>query len=620
MILAVNLVEGIFVELEMLLFVFLFITFKLSSQSKLSVYSDWEKFTNEYIEGNLGLSSGCFKEVEKFVYGVKENLPWPLRIVEFDGNGKMDEHVSINKVVDNSTYCLVNLTIPQENGTTSGLFTEAICFPASCSSQEIYHGIFPTTIESNVKGEKLLDRSTICAIVVFGIILGLVVTSTTYELIMRYNAKPSDLLFKSFSLVYNGTSLLRVTASTSTNQISCLWGIRVIAMICVIYKHVTYVKENVTTEPLLSEWKLTLARKIIEGGTFSVDTFLLITGLLMSFNSKGFLKSYGKLDIAKYYLNRYFRLTPTLAVMVLIHVVLVSYLDFEQMMAKQHFDPLACRRYWWSALLYVQNFVNADRMCIGESWYLSVDMQIFLVSPIFLIPFRKKPKTVLSIIVILMLTSSAFSFATVWFFDMTSPINYLIYYNMKPYTRVIPWFLGFIMGYFLSISQESRLKVGQVSKHLIIKHQSKTCIIKAVNVLLTVTSMVAIIFCIYVLPWYSEDKVLYGSRLALIRPLWSVAICWIIYSCVTGSNDFINTLLSLNVFQVLSKVTYSAYLVHLTIIMLYHSVSKTATALTASTVFMEGCVYLVVIAITSTIVTLSVEMPAVVITKHILKT
>ncbi|KAF5281705.1 hypothetical protein FQA39_LY17726 [Lamprigera yunnana] len=522
----------------MLLVAFLCIAFKMSLQSEVS-HSNWEKFIDvqKYIDAisvemHRNLSSKCYEDVQKYVNGVKEKQPWSLRVFAANGPLKddvglmrtLDECTSISEIIDNSTiigkYCSAKLTANDGNG------TGGICFPGSCSAKEIeliHRGIdipiYLNASECHVQERNPFHAATVCAIIIFGIILCLVLTSTTYELIMRCNKKSAHTLFKSFSLVTNGNNLLALTTPANAHQISCLWGIRVFAITCIIFKHVVYVKENVTDEPYLSEWKSTLARKIVDGSTFSVDTFLLIAGLLVSFNPKRSLKNGDEFSITKYYLNRYLRLTPTLAFMILVHVALTSYLGFEQLLVKQYIDPSACRRYWWSALLYVQNFVNADRMCLVESWYLSVDMQIFLVSPIFLIPFRKKPKIALSVMVVLILISSAYCFSTVWLLDMTPSMNYNIYYNIKPYTRVTPWFLGFIMGYFLSIPQEARLKIG-----------------KGANILLTLASIAAVLFCVYALPWYSEDKILYGSRLALIRPLWSIAICWIIYSCVSGYN------------------------------------------------------------------------------------
>ena len=51
---------------------------------------------------------------------------------------------------------------------------------------------------------------------------------------------------------------------------------------------------------------------------------------------------------------------------------------------KGHSD---CKDIWWTNILYVNNFVpkKADKMCIGQSWYLANDMQFFVIAPLFIV-------------------------------------------------------------------------------------------------------------------------------------------------------------------------------------------------------------------------------------------
>lgn len=88
-----------------------------------------------------------------------------------------------------------------------------------------------------------------------------------------------------------------------------------------------------------------------------------------------------------------------------------------------------------------------------------------------------------------------------------------------------------------------------------------------------------------------EDTYVYNRfanavYIALLRPGWALGVCWVIFACVTGYGGkvssihiiekitfwklyiagLINLFLSLPVFQVLSKLTYSMYLIHVTMI------------------------------------------------------
>lgn len=71
------------------------------------------------------------------------------------------------------------------------------------------------------------------------------------------------------------------------------------------------------------------------------------------------------------------RLTPAFALMIGITATWLSLLSTGPV-----WRPIVenqgdyCRRYWWTSLLYVANYVNPDTPCMGQAWYLMVDMQV----------------------------------------------------------------------------------------------------------------------------------------------------------------------------------------------------------------------------------------------------
>ena len=52
-----------------------------------------------------------------------------------------------------------------------------------------------------------------------------------------------------------------------------------------------------------------------------------------------------------------------------------------------------CKEYWWANLLYINNLVpwKGDEMCNHQSWYLSNDMQFYIVAPVFIMLLFSKP-------------------------------------------------------------------------------------------------------------------------------------------------------------------------------------------------------------------------------------
>lgn len=92
----------------------------------------------------------------------------------------------------------------------------------------------------------------------------------------------------------------------------------------------------------------------------SVDTFLLVGGLVTVYT---FLKSKKRFDLPFfifYYLHRYLRLTPALGVCMLFYANLIKYFGHGPLWAFIDFGlAKSCReKGWWATLLYVSNYVK----------------------------------------------------------------------------------------------------------------------------------------------------------------------------------------------------------------------------------------------------------------------
>lgn len=89
------------------------------------------------------------------------------------------------------------------------------------------------------------------------------------------------------------------------------------------------------------------------------------------------------MNVPLLYLHRYLRLTPLLIVTVLFSMSLIRFFGSGPLWPNMIESlGIQCERYWWSTLLYIQNYANPKQMCLGHSWYLSVDMQLFWIAPL----------------------------------------------------------------------------------------------------------------------------------------------------------------------------------------------------------------------------------------------
>eukprot|EP00057_Strongylocentrotus_purpuratus_P034139 XP_794070.3 PREDICTED: nose resistant to fluoxetine protein 6 [Strongylocentrotus purpuratus] len=374
-----------------------------------------------------------------------------------------------------------------------------------------------------------------------------------------------------FAVNRNLTKLL--SSKTSEGGIGCLNGIRVISMTWVILGHVPLfiLMAGVVGNPSVAlDFIGRFGFQAVANAFFSVDSFFFLSGLLVAYMALGKMaKTGGKLPWFWFYFHRYWRLTPALGMTMLIWLHLKPYLGSGPIWQATVSDPY-CSKYWWVNLLYINNFYQDN--CIAWVWYLANDMQFFIISPFLLIMLHKLPLLgLLSMLVICVVSSittgvlmAKHNFSVV-FVDVSNPnppadINQTfqeVIYD-KPYCRIAPYMVGMAMGYLLL-----RLKKQSFKLHpsvVIIGWCAATAIGMA---------------CVYGLyggynnhPLSPTENAVY---MALCRFAWAISLSWVVFACHYGYGGWINDFLSWELWIPMSRLTYSAYLLHPIIITIYIS-------------------------------------------------
>nr|XP_015840143.1 PREDICTED: nose resistant to fluoxetine protein 6-like [Tribolium castaneum] len=402
-----------------------------------------------------------------------------------------------------------------------------------------------------------LSNSSNCIFAIIGLIT---ITSTTYDVFVQYKKKNVvHPIATAFSFYTNGKKLFRLG---NAQELPCLNGIKALSMLWVVLGHVYMAYVFVPLDNYLDvyNWLDSTYSQYITGATVSVDTFLVIGGFLTMYTFEATLNKGTKFNVTLYYLHRFLRLTPSLAAMLLAHAALFNYFGSGPLWENTDlYLSKACKEYWWSTLLYIQNYNNPNGICIPQSWYLSVDMQLFLVSPLLLILMRQWPVWGFITTSVLSILSIISSFLIGWFFELNGQMtgnisgnlsDYMKYYYMPTHTRMTPYLMGLMLGYAISKLKTTGKKI-KIHKMLVL--------------LAWVFSLVLMAVCLYAghtLQFTEYDRLANSFYIALMRPTWSFAVCWVIFGCVMGLGDPINKFLSLPIFQILSRLSYSIYLVH----------------------------------------------------------
>ncbi|PSN45544.1 hypothetical protein C0J52_05788 [Blattella germanica] len=306
---------------------------------------------------------------------------------------------------------------------------------------------------------------------------------------------------------------------------------------------------------------------ILTNAPFAVDTFFIISGLLLTYIFMKTMDAGYRFSLPAYYLHRIFRVTPALALIVLINATLLPRLSsgpiWDYAISKT--EGKYCSEYWWSTLLYIQNYVNTQENCVLTSWFLAVDMQMYFLSPIFLLTLYKRPKIGYLLLggagVIGILSSFIQSYVHEDDPNNTKPnirFSSSYYYT---HTRFISWIMGVAGGYLMYRTIDWRNKVKSGTEKFPMTYL-------ACGWVLFTFSSLGIIFSLY--PFQQEDysysAVEAAFYFALTRPLWSLCVLWLIFACESGCGGLVNRFLTWPGFIPLAHLAFCIYLIHFDVI------------------------------------------------------
>ncbi|KAH8278495.1 hypothetical protein KR018_004087, partial [Drosophila ironensis] len=485
--------------------------------------------------------------------------------------GNFDECLSINQAIENSReirgkYCFL----------VASSLRIATCLPASCSAaymevfvkqfiQKLTNTSIPVQISESScqtsEGEPW-DGLTIFTIVVISVMSAIVTLATLYDYFLCEDQSRVPVIVKIFSARANSRALFHIVDRKSNpNVIECLHGIRCMSLIWVIYSHefIFQVKApNINVTDVLA-WVAEPFSSFVLHGFFSVDSFFVLGGLLVSMIVlRSMEKTNGKLNPLLMYLHRIIRILPVVAMAILIYMKMMNVVSGGPMMKSGYHGKEACEKGWFWTLLFIQNYAVVD-ICIDHTWYLAVDMQLYIISPLLLIAIYKWGKKAAAGIVVLIIMLSGCLFATqmVNKFSMlikntsdTSLASKKLYY--ATHVHAAPWLIGFLFGYFLHLNRGRKF------------HLSRLVVWSGwiISLALLFTS----IFALYPAgKWKAAPISIFAESCyyTLTRLAWPLAICWIIFACMQGYGGLADSFLSHPLWQPLSRLSYSVYIWHM---------------------------------------------------------
>ncbi|KAG8325622.1 hypothetical protein J6590_062560 [Homalodisca vitripennis] len=278
----------------------------------------------------------------------------------------------------------------------------------------------------------------------------------------------SEKLLSSFSVISNWRKLKDMRVSSS--DISCINGLRVVLAFLVMITH------RVITYRLLPTFNYTTNLEIrnnpwmalLWSSNLATEIFFLIAGIVRAHSFLQKRRSGKQLSIIKQYIQRYFRLTPSMAAMILLSSTLLIHLSNGPVWQKyMGVFELLCNCLWWSNLLHISNCLGISLQCRPETWFLAADFQLFVMSPLLLLPLFYQPKRGLLLLTGVFLLSTAIKTADS-FFKLLHPElgltegskgdRLLSIGHFNTIHKVAPFVAGVAVGYFILEVKSGRMK------------------------------------------------------------------------------------------------------------------------------------------------------------------
>ncbi|XP_049832740.1 O-acyltransferase like protein-like [Schistocerca gregaria] len=174
-------------------------------------------------------------------------------------------------------------------------------------------------------------------------------------------------------------------------SVSCLEALRLLSTLWVVtlHKMILDAQQPAANKTAATKYVEDIVVTPIMNGISSVDTFLMISGFLRCRNMLKELDE-ERFSYWRSLLQRLIRLVPAYLAVVGVYATLLERAGAGPLW-RQTIGPQAdwCRRHWHLNLLFLNNYVATEEICVAQSWYLSADMQLFAAAPLLVWPLRR---------------------------------------------------------------------------------------------------------------------------------------------------------------------------------------------------------------------------------------
>jgi len=304
-----------------------------------------------------------------------------------------------------------------------------------------------------------------------------------------------------------------------------------------------------------------------------------------------------------------------------------------------------CRQNWWYDLTFLTNFLatgwikipgHTTTSCLGQAWYVAMDFQLFLVMPFLLLPIKlmKYKQTYITLLILAsciipaVLTDVKNLLPGNVFYGFLDPVRteeYGKYIYYVPWSRSTPYFVGALIGYWLTLYDSSKKTGQELYADFLTKFPSLAKLYPRVWGWAIVTAIaLAVVFGLVESNYMSDTTHVVGHAASVVNNglnvlAWCTVVGWVIVMCAMGLAGPLNFFLSHPMWQPLSRLSFGVYLVSFPLqILLLHSFQQ-LIYLTYNMLLLTWCGLLAISFAGAYVLSILIEAPVINLLKLIKK-
>ncbi|XP_022831944.1 nose resistant to fluoxetine protein 6-like [Spodoptera litura] len=186
----------------------------------------------------------------------------------------------------------------------------------------------------------------------------------------------------------------------------------------------------------------------LQNGTSIVQTFIMVSSFLLAYNlllhvSDNPKKQFSMKMFPRCLLHRIARISPLYVFVLGLATTWWAHAGDGPLWTPMVRDEAAhCRDKWWAQVLFVNNFIKPEDRCLIHTWFLAVDMQLYIICAVFTLLLGRRPRVAVKILAVCIFGSMLMNFAIIYNWKLKPMVLLMIPELMRtqfPRERSFTW-------------------------------------------------------------------------------------------------------------------------------------------------------------------------------------